>query len=59
MVQMSSCLEINVHTISRCQKGETVPPSLYNWSGLCVGMMAPVCTAFPDAAVVSAQLNGV
>lgn len=56
---ISSCLEINVQTMSRCQKGEAVTTSLYNWSDLCVGMMAPMHAAFPDAVVSSAQLNDI
>lgn len=59
MVQTSSCLEINVHTMSRCQKGETVTTSLLYLSDLCVGMMAPIHAAFPDAVLLSAQLNDI
>lgn len=59
MVQISSCLEINVHSVSRCQKGEAATTSLYNLSDLCVGMMAPGHAASPDAVVLSAQLNDI
>lgn len=58
-MQIGSCLEINLRKTSRCQKGETVTTALYNLSDLCVGMTGPLHAAFPDAVVLSAQLNGI
>lgn len=39
-MQISSCLETNMNTISDIQKGGTATASFYNLSHLLVGMMA-------------------
>jgi len=59
IMQISSCLETNMHIISSSQKVETSTTSLHNLSDLCVGMMARTNAAFSDAVSLSAQLNDI
>lgn len=58
-MQISTCLETNMRTISSSQKGETTTASLYNLSDLRVGMRAHTHAAFSHAVSLSAQLNDI